>query len=236
MKTRPAKAVPETIADLLEQLGNISPRRIRLQPPPGKATEKDVVRILDRTNRLFELVDGVLVEKVMGYSEGSLALWLGHLVQGFLDEHDLGNLAGADGTIRLWPRLVRIPDLSFVRWEKLPGRRLPSEPIPDLVPDLAVEVLSEGNTPGEMERKLRDYFQAGITLVWFVDPKSRTISVYTAPDQVVVLTEEDTLNGGAVLPGLALSIKQIFAKTPRPATAKGKRKPPRKRGNHRAGG
>jgi Uma2 family endonuclease len=236
MKTRPAKASPETFADLLKQLGNISPRRIRLQPLPGKATEKDVVRILDRTNRLFELVDGVLVEKVMGYPESLLTVWLIFLLQMFLKENDLGIVAGADGTLRLWPKLVRIPDISFVLWEKLPGRQVPSEPIPDLIPDLAVEVLSKGNTRGEMARKLREYFQAGVTLVWLVDPKTRTIRVYTAPDQVVVLTEEDTLDGGAVLPGLTLSLKEIFSRTPQQPAASEKRKPQRKRGNHHAGG
>jgi Uma2 family endonuclease len=221
------KARPETMGELLEQLGDISPHRVRLSPQPGKATEKDLLDILDHSNRLYELVDGVLVEKVMGYPESSFALWLAHLLQAFLDEHDLGNLAGMDGTMRLMPKLVRIPDLSFVRWDKLPGREPPSEPIPDLVPDLAVEVLSEGNTPGEMARKLREYFLAGVQLVWLVNLKTRTVRAYTAPDRCDVLKEGDTLAGGAVLPGLALPLQQIFARVPRrqapTAQAKGKK-------------
>ena len=63
----------ENVGEMLEQLGGINPRRIRSWPPPGKATEKDVVAILDRENRLYELVDGVLVEKVMGFTESALA-------------------------------------------------------------------------------------------------------------------------------------------------------------------
>jgi Uma2 family endonuclease len=236
VNTLARKAIPETFGELLKQLGSISPHRIRLRPPPGKATEKDVVHILDRTNRLFELVDGVLVEKVSGYLESCLTVWLACLLQTFQNRSDLGILAGANGPFRLRPMLVRMPDLSFVSWEKLPGRRVPSEPIPDLIPDLAVEVLSKGNTRGEMACKLREYFQAGVTLVWLLDPKTRTIRVYTAPDQVVVLTEEDTLDGGAVLPGLSLSLKEIFSRTPRQPAASEKRKPQRKRGNHRAGG
>ncbi len=210
----PRTVLPETMADLLEQLGEISPRRVRLHPPPGTATEKDVLEILDRTNRLYELVDGVLVEKVMGYRESSLTVWLVTLLQNFLTEHDLGNLAGPDGTMRLMPRLVRIPDVSFVRWERLPNRELPDAPIPDLVPDLAVEVLSESNTRGEMARKLKEYFLAGVKLVWFVEPDDRTVRVFTAPDRSVTLTEADTLDGGDVLPGLALPVKQVFAKLP----------------------
>src|SRR5688500_8032331 len=148
----------DSIVELLEQLGGISPHRLRLHPPPGKATESDILRVRARTGRLCELVDGALVEIVMGFREASIALWLGYMVQDFLQGSDQGIVAGADGTVKLWPGLVRIPDLSFVRWEKLPGRQLPELPIPQLVPDLAVEVLSEGNTPGEMLRKLRDYF------------------------------------------------------------------------------
>jgi len=206
---------PETFGDLLEQLGGISPHRVRLRPAPGSATEKDVLDILRRTNRLYELVDGVLVEKVMGYPESTLACQLIKLLGNFLDRHDLGNLAGMDGTMRLMPKLVRIPDISFVCWEKLPGREPPNEPIPDLVPDLAVEVLSEGNTRGEMDRKLREYFLAGVALVWFVDLNARTLTVYTSPEDSQVLTENDTLDGGTVLPDLQLTIEAIFARSPR---------------------
>ncbi len=223
----------DTLADLLERLGGISPQRVRLRPPPGTATEKDLIEALDHTNRLYELVEGTLVEKTVGYREGSLAFWLGHLLQSFLDRHDLGNLAGPDATMRLMPKLVRLPDVSFVRWEKFPGRVLPSEPIPDLVPDLAVEVLSKGNTPGEMQRKLREYFLTGVEVVWFVDPRTRTVEVYTGPDRRVVLTEADTLAGGTVLPGLALPVREIFSRLPPEAPespkAKARRSAPRRK-------
>jgi Uma2 family endonuclease len=205
----------ETVAQLLEQLGDVDPVRIRLDPPPGKATEKHLLALHARTDRLYELVDGVLVEKVMGYLEGTLANWLSFLLQTFLETNDLGNLAGSDATMRLMPGLVRLPDLSFIRWERLPVRgQLPTEPIPDLVPDLAIEVLSESNRPGEMARKLKDYFLAGVRLVWFVDPHPRTVEVFTAPDESRVLTESDTLDGGEVLPGLQLPVQRIFAKAP----------------------
>lgn len=214
MATVTPSAAPETFGELLEQLGGISPHRIRLRPPPGHATEKDLLDILDRTNRPCELVDGVLVEKVMGYPESTLACQLIKLLGNFLDRHDLGNLAGMDGTLRLMPKLVRIPDVSFVRWEKLPSRQPPAEPVPDLVPDLVVEILSEGNTRGEMERKLREYFLAGVALVWFVDPRARSVKVYESPEECRVLAEKDIIDGGNVLPGLSLSVREIFARTP----------------------
>src|SRR2546423_8389313 len=142
MATATSKKLPETLGELLERPGDISPDRVRLDPPLGQATEKDLLYLLRHTGQICELVDGVLVEKVMGYTESSLTCDLIRLLGKFLDEHDLGNLAGADGTLRLMPHLVRVPDISFVRWEKLPNRQRPRKPIPDLVPDLAVEVLS----------------------------------------------------------------------------------------------
>jgi Uma2 family endonuclease len=206
----------ETFADVLEHLGGIDPRRVRVSPPPGKATEKDVLRLLDQENRLFELVDGILVEKVTGFLESAVAMGLGARIGNYLDTNDLGFVAGADGTLRLMPKLVRIPDVSFISWEQLPSHEYPSEPIPTLYPDLAVEVLSEGNTEEEMQRKLRDYFLAGTRLVWFVDPEARVVDVYTSPDEPLTLKEGDILDGGDVLPGFALPLKDLFARVPRP--------------------
>lgn len=229
----------ESLADLLDQLGDIDPRRVRLHLLPGKGTERDVLRIHDRTGRLYELVNGVLVEKVMSYPESSRAFWLGHLLQLFLDQHDLGNLAGPDGAVRLMPGLVRIPDISFISWDRFPRRQISDEPITGLAPDLAVEVLSPGNTRKEMRRKLREYFLAGVRLVWFVDPARRIVQVYTSPEQCVTLTEDQTLDGGDVLPGLALPLKQIFARTPRPAgrpTKQGGRARPSAKGTRKKGG
>jgi Uma2 family endonuclease len=219
----------DTMAEVLESLGGISPARVRLRPPPGKATERDLLRLHERTDRLYELVDGTLVEKVMGYSEGSLAADVIRLLGRYLDEHNLGNLAGADATLRLMPGLVRIPDVSFVSWDRLPNRQRPREPVPGLAPDLAIEVLSEGNTPGEMRRKLKEYFLSGVRLVWFVDPRRFTVEVFTAPDRSVVLTEEQTLDGGDVLPGLALPVRQVFALVPRPPEKPAGKKGPRAR-------
>jgi Uma2 family endonuclease len=215
-----------SMADLLEQLGDISPRRVRLNPPPGRATEKDVIAIHDRTDRLYELVDGVLVEKVMGFPESFLALEIGRLLGNYVTERDLGIVAGEAGMLRLLHHLVRIPDVSFISWDRLPNREVPADPIPDLAPDLAVEVLSESNTEKEMQRKLKEYFLAGVQLVWYVDPQTRTVDVYTAPDRLTRLTGEQTLTGGDVLPGLALPLQQVFARMPRLAEKPSRRREP----------
>jgi Uma2 family endonuclease len=113
--------------------------------------------------------------------------------------------------MRLAPGLVRIPDVAFISWDRLPNRRVPTEPIPDLAPDLAVEVLSVGNTLGEMARKRQDYFAADVHLVWQVDPRTRTVEVFTAPDQSTILHETHILDGGTVLPGFTLPLPELFA-------------------------
>jgi Uma2 family endonuclease len=212
-----AFAEPRTFADLLEELGDISPSRIRLRPAPGRATEKDVVRIEAQENRLYELVDGVLVEKAMGASESLLALHLGHKMMNYLEsrDEDLGVVLGADGMMRLRPRLVRIPDVSFISWDQIPGGEFPTKPIPDLFPDLAVEVLSDNNTPREIARKLGEYFEAGCRLAWIIDPKTRSADVYTTPDECRHLRPTQSLDGGNVLPGFKLSLKDLFASTRR---------------------
>src|SRR5207244_67545 len=114
---------------------------------------------------------------------------------------DLGVVSGPDATMRLAPGLVRLPDVAFVAWARFPDGKLPAEPIPELVPDLAVEVLSRGNTEAEMERKRNEYFAAGVRLVWYLDPEPRTVRVYTNPTEVRLMTEDEALDGGEVLPG-----------------------------------
>jgi Uma2 family endonuclease len=199
-----------TLADLLERFGPIPAGRVRSEPAPGSATEQDVVDIHDREERLFELIDGTLVEKTVGVRESFLAVLIASLLRDFASRGDLGMVLGADGMARLAEGQVRIPDVSFVTWERLPGRSVPDDAILGLAPDLAVEVLSPGNTPKEMARKLHDYFQAGVRLVWFVSPATRTIEVFTAPDHSLLLDEGQVLDGGAVLPGLAIPVRTLF--------------------------
>jgi Uma2 family endonuclease len=213
------------LAEILDRLGGIDPKRVRAWPLPGRATVKDLIAILDHENVPCELIDGILVEKVMGLIESRLAVRLGRYVDGFVEEHDLGFVLGADGALKLMKGLVRVPDVSFVSWDQYPARELPREAVPELYPDLAIEVLSESNTKAEMDQKLKDYFFAGTRLVWYVDPDRRTVTVYTAPDASTVLTEAATLTGGDVLPGFSLPLKQLFARVPK----NGKRSPRRRR-------
>ena len=195
-----------TLADLMAQIGSVPLERIPARPAPGTATEADVAAGRLGEKRLFELVDGVLVEKPMGYFEALLAALLIQWLGAYVHSHDRGFVMGADATLRLQPGLVRLPDVSFVSWDRFPDRELPAEAVPDLAPDLAVEILSEGNTPGEMSRKLREYFDAGCRMVWYVDPATHTARSYTSPEQWQEIDEDGVLDGGEVVPGFALRL------------------------------
>jgi Uma2 family endonuclease len=206
----------KTLADLRRRMGGIPLDRIWFHPAPGTATEKDVVEAEERENRLCELVDGTLVEKAVGFEEARLALRLGHLISFYLDQNDLGICVGADGMMRIAPGLVRIPDMSFIAWDKLPGREAPQEPIPDLAPDLAVELLSEGNTKAEMARKVREYFEARVRLVWLIDPKKRSARVFSTAEKSTLVRADQALDGGDVLPGFALLLSDLLDRGRRP--------------------
>jgi Uma2 family endonuclease len=205
-----------SMADLQEHLGGIPAERIRVFPSPGFATEEDLIGIADREDRFCELEDGVLVEKPMGWYESLLASLIIIEIGLYLRENDLGQVLGADGAMRILPRTIKIPDVSFVGWDRWPKERLPRRPIPALVPHLVVEVLSETNTEREMERKLRQYFEAGVQLVWYIDPATRSARAFTSPTDVTAIDESGVLDGGTVLPGFKLSLSRVFAKADRP--------------------
>ena len=200
-----------TLPELAHRFGNLPARRIRLDRYPADEADVEDLHILE--GRSYELVDGVLLEKEMGFQESAIAMKIGRRLGNFIEGKHLGVIAGADGMMKLAPGLVRIPDASFVRKAQFPGGRIGDAPIPNIHPDLAVEVLSPNNTVEEMDEKLDDYFTAGATLVWLIEPETRSVSVFTSADRAtaVRLTIADSLDGGGVLPGFALPIADIFA-------------------------
>ncbi len=202
-----------TAADLVDRFGPIPLRRVVPYPPPGKAGEQDLIDLEAHEDRLCELVDATLVEKTAGAYESYLASVLIRLIGNFVADNDLGVVLGEAGMMRLAPGLVRVPDVSFISWQRLPGRDLPSEPIWDLCPDLAIEVLSRFNTRREMDRKLHDYFTAGTRLVWYVHhAPRREVLVYVSAIAHRAVGEDETLDGGDVLPGFRLPLASLFAK------------------------
>lgn len=212
-------AVTTTLSERIADLGGIPPDRVRFDPQPGTATIDDLMRANAAKLARCELVDNTLVKKAMGWRESLLAAVLLHWLKTHLDSNNAGVATGADGMTQLFPGVVRGPDVALVLWESLPQGRLPEDAIPALVPDFVIEVLSRGNTRAEMARKRREYFQAGVQLVWMVDPRSRTIAAYRTPEDVTVFTEGDAITGGDVLPDWTFSLAALFAELDRKAPA-----------------
>jgi len=203
---------PETLSTLLERLGGVSPSRVRLHPPPGSATVDDLIRLGEAAGHC-ELVDGVLVEKAMGYWEDAIGIYISAMLLEFVAPRKLGMVTGGQGFLRLAEHIVRAPDVAFTASDRLTGQQ--DEPIPRAAFNLAVEVLSRGNTPGEMRRTRRDYFDHGVELVWIVDPSAESIGVYSpeggADEPAAVLRAGDTLDAAPVLPGFTLPVADVLA-------------------------
>ncbi len=207
-------AVSTNFADILMDLGNIPASRVRSEPKPGTATIDDLLRV-NSQGGMCELVDGALVEKAMGWRESLIASLLCELLRQFLRGHDLGLVTAPDGFIRILRTQVRGPDVAFVSWDRLPGGKVPEDKVPELVPDLAIEVLSEGNTYAEMARKRREYFHAGVRQVWMVDIDERTVAVYSDITKYELFDETQSLSGGDILPGLEISLTALFGELDR---------------------
>lgn len=174
------------------------------------ATEEDALEIHDQGGPLCELVDGILVEKDAGTRESMLAVWLSYLLHCYLADHPLGIVLGADGCLRLQKGNMRMPDVSFLRWEHFPNRVFPEDRIWRIAPDLAVEVLSKGNTKREMERNLKDLLVAGTSVVWLIDPKKEQAEIYTSPAQPELVLPDQLLTAPALLPGFQVRLRELL--------------------------
>jgi len=161
---------------------------------------------------LYEVIDGRVVEKPLGALEAFLAsrlmLWLAPLV----DEARLGRVVVEMlFALRPSPELKRRPDLAFVSSERWPlGKRLPRTEAWDVVPDLAVEVISQSNSADEAAKKIEDYFDAGCRQVWVIYPVTNKVQVYESPTRVTILQVGDELRGDPLIPGFRLPLATLF--------------------------
>ena len=209
-------AVATTWEERLQDLGNIPAFRIRTNPAPGKATIEDVAHLRDTEGRLYELIDGTLVEKSTGWQESLLAGILLHWLHSYLDANRIGVATGAGGMTRLFGDTVRGSDVAFVAWNRLPDGRIPTASIPDLVPNFVIEVLNGSNTYAEMSRKRREYFYAGVELLWMVEHRPRTVTVFRAARDATVYKGEAIIGGGQILPEWRVDLNELFSRLDTP--------------------
>jgi Uma2 family endonuclease len=147
-----------------------------------------------------------------GGTHGKLCLKVGAVLLGFVEARDPGDVFGAETgfTVEHDPDSVLGTDAAFVTKERLQSVQDPDKFLP-FAPDLAVEVLSKSNTVAEMDEKIALYFAAGTRLVWVINPRRRTAAVYSSPTEVRILAEQDSLDGGEVLPGFSYELSKLFS-------------------------
>ena len=167
---------------------------------------------LPRGRFRYELIKGELrTMSPAGDEHGivimKLAVPLGHHVQ----SHNLGVMYGAETGFKIAtnPDTVRAPDIAFITRERIEQTGVYKGFRPG-APDLAVEVLSPGDTAEEVEEKTAEWLAAGARAVWIVSPKRRTVTVYRSLKNIELLTEQDELDGGDVVPGFRCRVAEIF--------------------------
>ena len=162
---------------------------------------------------LYEVVDGQRVEMPpMAAFETVFATKLTGFLAVFLNAHRLGQLAVETlfliDSIRETQRRPDVAYISFERWSR--ERRIPRTNAWAVIPDLAIEVISPSNMASDVLIKIREYFRAGVRLVWVMYPVEGQCYVYDSPRSVRILERGDTLDGGTVLPGFQVPLSELF--------------------------
>jgi Uma2 family endonuclease len=162
---------------------------------------------LDRT----ELIDGVVVETMPGAEEhAAIASTIVWLLNNVVRPQRLGTVFTEAGfIIRRQPDTVRAPDVAFITADRMPASGPPRR-FRDLAPDLAVEVVSPNDRPGEVLTKAREWMEAGVRLLWIVYPEQRQVVVVRSAEHREVLSADDVIDGGEVLPGFSCRVAELF--------------------------
>lgn len=160
----------------------------------------------------YELVKGALIELMVASREHErTVVRTGRYMDIHVDDHGLGEVYGSNRgyiTVPDSPATSRMPDLSFISTERL--RPDIFGKLYDGAPDLAVEILSDSNTPAEIAQKVSEYLVAGGKAVWVIDIDARTLTVHTADAPPLTLTDADTVDGADYLPGFACVVADLL--------------------------
>ncbi len=161
----------------------------------------------------YELIEGVLVEvSPSSVKPGLISMRIGSAIFNHAEAHGLGYVSTAEAgyILNKNPDTVVAPDIAFFRSDRFPGG-FPERGYYPMPPDLAVEVISPTDEPGDINRKKGLYAKASVPLVWWIDPEARTVTVYRPGERPEVFDESMALDGGDVLPGFSIPVQRIFA-------------------------
>jgi Uma2 family endonuclease len=173
-------------------------------------TPEDLLNIPD--GKKYELVDGELVDRNMGWESSWVGGRLHYFLSAFCETNPQGWVAPGDSSYQCFPdapEKVRRPDASFIRFERMPARQRPQGHCP-VAPDAAAEVVSPNDLYTEVEEKVAEYLEAGVRLVWVINPATRMVRVHRADGTVTDLGENDELTGEDVIPGFRCHVGDLF--------------------------
>jgi Uma2 family endonuclease len=162
----------------------------------------------------WELIDGELVPvSPASWRSNTTTHRIGRIVGNYVDDHDLGAVTSAEGGFVLFPdrETLLAPDVGFVRKDRVPPEE-EHDRFPRLAPNLAVEVLAPSDRMASALGKVSMYLQAGVEIVWLVDPVKRTIIVFAGDENPVTLDDDATLDGGNVLPGFSIRVAELLGR------------------------
>jgi Uma2 family endonuclease len=158
-----------------------------------------------------ELIDGRIIRMTpTGDEHGTIEFNLGSELRSFVRRHNLGRVTGGEVGIyiRRRPDTVRGADIVFISSQRRP---MPSKGFLDVAPELVVEIMSPDDRWPAMREKLADYFFIGVDRVWVVEPRNRTVLVFSSTTDVEEYEEGDTLRGEGALEGFAMQVADLFA-------------------------
>ncbi len=177
-------------------------------PYPGTPiTEEELMRLPD-DEFLYELVDGRLDgQPCKSFFVGIITANIVGLLGLFARGNGIMTLGKAG--FRMANRNIRVPSVSYTRKERFPGGHAP-DAFGGLAPDLCVEIISPSDRPGQMSRKVQEYFDGGAVQVWHVFPERQQVTVFTSPTEMQTLGAEGTLDAGGLLPGFSCRVADLF--------------------------
>ena len=174
----------------------------------GPSTIEDLLHTPEDGQK-YELVDGEIIMSPAGCRHSEIALQIGYLLKRHIEDSPTGRVFGSDVGIILPNGNLRSPDVSFVSYEKLPKGDTPVT-FQEVVPDLVVEVLSPADRTRQVADKIAEFLDAGVPLVWLVDPDAMTVTVYRSLTNTTSRTSSDTITAAPVLPNFSARVSDFF--------------------------
>ncbi len=178
--------------------------------PDAFLTIEEFENLHDASGDRLELVRGRVVrEPPAGGQHGLIGSNAGYFIRKYLEANPIGHCFNSDTgfILSMEPSIVRAPDVSFVRTERLPDVPTGYIPVP---PDIAMEIVSPTDRFNDVQQKVRDYLEAGTTVIWLIQPRTRSLTIYRKSSPPSELSENDDLTDQELLPGFEIPVARLF--------------------------